>query len=166
MLCSSQQFLCGMFISIVPLPCNTVSLNQGYKMILLREPSQVWSEKAIYFHWPSWSSEFRFSSLAHLRIKHCHRACNYSMKVISKNEHWKGVKLSLEILVSRKAEKVNQKCVLYVMEIKIVSIYMRIIMHLFKILFFALSSLDDTGGKFLGRQVLNIWAVSQDYWSR
>lgn len=87
------------------------------------------------------------------------------MKVISKNEHWKGVKLPLEIFASRKAEKVNQKCVLYVMEIKIISIYMRIIMHLFKILFLALSSLDDTGGKFLGKQVLNIWAVSQDYWS-
>lgn len=98
-ICSTGQvFLRGMFISNVPLPSRIVSLNQGYKMILLREPSQVWSKKAIYFHWPSWSSEFRFSSLAHLRIKHCHHACNYSLKVISRKEHWKGNRLSLAIL--------------------------------------------------------------------
>lgn len=96
--CTGQLFLCGMFISNVPLPSKIVSLNQGYKMILLREPSQVWSRKAIYFHWPSWSSEFRFSSLAHLRIKHCHHAGNYSMKVISRNEHQKGKRLSLAML--------------------------------------------------------------------
>lgn len=93
-----KLFLCGVFISNVPLPSKIVSLNQGYKMILLREPSQVWSKKAIYFHWPSWSSEFRFSSLAHLRIKHCHHACNYSMKVISRNEHQKRNRLSLAML--------------------------------------------------------------------
>lgn len=96
--CISQLFLCGMFISNVPPPSKIVSLNQGYKMILLREPSQVWSKKTIYFHWPSWSSEFRFSSLAHLRIKHCHHACNYSMKVISRNKHWKESRLSLAII--------------------------------------------------------------------
>lgn len=45
MLCSSQQFLCGMFIRIVPLPCNTVSLNQGYKMILLRSQAKSGQRK-------------------------------------------------------------------------------------------------------------------------
>lgn len=100
----SQLFICGMFISNVPLTGKTVSLNRGYKMILLREPSQVWSKKVIYFHWPSWSSELRFSSLAHLRVKHGHHACNYSREVISRNEHRKGNGLPLATLYFSRGE--------------------------------------------------------------
>lgn len=102
--CTSRLFLHGMIISNVPRPSKIVSLNQGYKMILLREPSQVWSKKAIYFHWPSWSSEFRSGSLAHLRIEHCHHACNYSMKVVSRKEHQKGNRLCLAVVCFRTGE--------------------------------------------------------------
>ena len=102
--CTSQLFLCGMFISHVPLPSKIVSLNRGYKMILLREASQGWSKKAIYFHWPRWSSEFRSGSLAHLRTTHCHHACNYSVEVISRKEHQKGDRPSLAKLYHRTGE--------------------------------------------------------------
>ena len=53
-ICStSQLFLCGMFISNVPLPSKIVSLNQGYKMILLRSQAKSGQRKLFIFTDPA-----------------------------------------------------------------------------------------------------------------